>query len=113
VCSVSGSKEFKVADGEIPSSWSVLWSRILPFRRPLDAPTLGQVVVGSMLLGSAAQTSRVLADADFRLEPSLERFSLLQFEALDELIEMGYRYTQEQIGLWKQQGRFEQLVAGA
>ena len=43
--------------------------------------------------------------ADYLLKPNVGGFGLLQWSALDELIEIGYRHTSESLEAWANEGR--------
>ena len=62
------------------------------------------------MLASVNRMQMVRDEADFYLQPPLDRFKLMDFSALDEIAEIGYRYTKEKIGELKEREPFKTLV---
>ncbi len=105
VVNVSSSQEIQGRYGRFPSPWQVMLARLLPFRSaPSDVPTILDVLMGSTMLSSVGRAQRVMADADLCLEPPIERFGLLEFEAMEDLVEVGYRYALGEIESWLEKG---------
>lgn len=88
----------------IPSSWEILWSRICPFKKSLQFPSILDILLGATLLSSNGRAKIVKADADFYLKPPVEQFKRLEFTALEELVEVGYQYTKNEIENWQNSG---------
>ena len=84
----------------LPSPWQVALARLTPFRKELQVPTILDVLMGSTMLSSAARAQQVTAEADLFLQPPIQRFGMLEFTALEELIDEGHRYATEQIESW-------------
>ena len=85
----------------IPSPWQCLLSHMLPFRKKIAFPSIIDVLVNSTLLSSTNKASQVKAEADYYLHPPVEKFKLLEFTALDELIDVGYEYAKQEILQWE------------
>ena len=92
--------DFDSPSDEIPSPARILWSKLLPFRRSVRDPAIGNILMRATLLSSVSRVSEVKNDADLYLEPPVGDYGLLDFAKLDELIEIGYRYTLEQAAGW-------------
>ncbi len=97
---VSAGQEIEGRYGRFPSPWQVLLSRALPFREPVNAPYIIDVLMGSTLLSSVGHTRRVMSEADLCIEPPVDRYGLLQFEALEELVDVGYQHARGEIERW-------------
>jgi predicted acylesterase/phospholipase RssA/CRP-like cAMP-binding protein len=82
---------------EFPSPWQFLWARILPFRRRVDAPNIAAVLMRTTEVGSKQKTNEVKRDADLCLRPPIDKYGVLEFEAIDQIVEAGYRYAQKQL----------------
>jgi predicted acylesterase/phospholipase RssA len=91
------------------SGWRVLWRRLNPLTPPIRVPTMGQIMVRVAMINDARhmQTSRNLAD--YYLQLSVGSYGLLEFKALDQIVEAGYRSAQELIEPWKKEERFQAL----
>ncbi len=100
VSDVSAGQEIEGRYGRFPSPWQVLLSRALPFRKPVNAPYILDVLMGSTLLSSVGHTRRVMGESDLCIEPPVDRYGLLQFEALEELVEAGYQHARGEIERW-------------
>jgi predicted acylesterase/phospholipase RssA/CRP-like cAMP-binding protein len=88
------------SDDGLPSAWKALRDR---FRRSADAPRLPTVVdilERSMQLTSTRQRQRVAADADLYLTPPVADVALLQFDDLERIEDIGYRYASDRLTGW-------------
>ena len=83
-----------------PSSWEILWHRFWPFRESYQLPSILDILLGATLLSSNDRANLVREDADFSLSPPVQQFKMLEFAALEELVEVGYQYTKETIKEW-------------
>jgi len=83
---------------EMPSVWRQLGSR-LGFRidRP-DIPNILDILDSSIMVTSNARSMAVSQDADYSLQLPVSGFKMLQFDAIDQLVRLGYEYTRERIG---------------
>lgn len=76
--------------GDSVSGWRVLLSRLNPLGRPLQAPTLGSTMLRVMEVNSIYQRKAAEQLADVVIEPDVDTFGLLDFEAFRELEQRGY-----------------------
>jgi hypothetical protein len=60
--------------GGFPSAWDVLLHRLLPWRRPLQTPRIGDLLVRTMTVGSAEHMQRVASCIDVLIEPEIGRY---------------------------------------
>ena len=86
------------------SGWQVLASRINPFARPIQAPSIFSTLLRTTEAGSIhrTRTSEVLSMADLLLSPPVDQFRLLDFSSHDELIRLGYDWTKAALNDWFQ-----------
>ena len=81
------------------SGFAILRDRLL--RRPRRVPTMGDVVQRSVVVGSVHLRRSARPDPDtLLLTPALENRGLLEFGALLEVEEEGYRAMREPIAAW-------------
>jgi predicted acylesterase/phospholipase RssA/CRP-like cAMP-binding protein len=83
----------------VPSPWQFLLNKILPFttKEENQFPSIIDVLVSSTLLSSTGKAKTVENNADFYLHPPVEEFKLLEFKALDKLVELGHSYIKTEI----------------
>lgn len=93
---------------EFPSPWEFLWHRILPFGRRIEGPSIAAVLMRATEVGSHQKTDEVKRDADLCLRPPIDEFGVLEFESIDRIVEVGYRYAMEKL----EQIRSNQALAG-
>jgi predicted acylesterase/phospholipase RssA len=72
------------------SGWRLLWGR-----KASNLPTIGAILMRSVLLGSSRHQSTVARDADLFLHPALEAFGMFEWEALDAVADAGYESARE------------------
>jgi len=81
----------------VVSGWREFGHRIV--RRPSGIPTIGAVILRATELASVRRHRDMIAAAgvDLALRPPVERYGVLDFTAAGELIDVGYRYTLEEL----------------
>jgi NTE family protein/lysophospholipid hydrolase len=98
---VTAAKELSLQRDRFPSSWELLWSRVAPHKKTIPAPKLFSILMRSALVSSTHKSEEAKRDADLYLTPPVDRFRLLEFSALDEIVDIGYQYAKEKIQEWK------------
>lgn len=96
---------FETAGDRLPSPWKVLWSRISPFRRSMEVPSLTQILIRATTLASAQNAASARSQADLYLDLPVGGFNMFDVTALEQIVEIGYRHAQEKIGEWLQADR--------
>jgi predicted acylesterase/phospholipase RssA len=97
---VSEEEDLTVAHKEIPSPWRIFLSRLLPFIPTMNIPNIFDVLMRTAVLSSVHRRNQVATDADLYLRLPVHKYKLLEFDAIDNLIEIGYRYTKEKLKQW-------------
>jgi NTE family protein/lysophospholipid hydrolase len=95
----------------IPSLWEVLRTKVT--RRPLRYPGLGDVLLRGAMLASIGRENAVARSADLLFVPPVAQYGLMEFSALDRLVETGYRYAVERITEWERTGVLDRVPHGA
>ena len=108
VVDVGSEQEFTFKLPEFPSPWQFLRSRILPFAARIEVPHIVDVLIRTTDVSSSQKTREVRKNADVCLRPPIDAYGVLQFEALDEIAEVGYRYAKAKI----EELRGEKSLAG-
>jgi predicted acylesterase/phospholipase RssA len=96
---VSPEEDLQVSDRYTitPSDMEVLWSKINPFREKVVFPRIHDIMMRTILVGSARRMAIASKSADFEFSPNLDRYGLLEFDSIDDIIDAGYRYARERI----------------
>jgi predicted acylesterase/phospholipase RssA/CRP-like cAMP-binding protein len=97
VVDVGSEQEFTFKLLEFPSPWQFLRSRILPFAARIEVPHIVDVLIRTTDVSSSQKTRDVKRNADVCLRPPIDAYGVLQFEALDEIADVGYRYAKVKI----------------
>ena len=86
------------------SGWRLLVDRMNPFSSAPRLPNIAQILARTATLASIyhRESSRHLAD--LYLQPPVEQIGMLEWKALRDIADLGYRYAVEQIAAW-QNGR--------
>lgn len=100
---VSPKKDVRLSSGleRFPSPWQLLAARLNPFKQAPRVPGILQVLGRTTMLGSVHYGEAVKEQADFRLDLPLERFSILDFAAIDRIVAAGYSYARQEIAAWE------------
>jgi predicted acylesterase/phospholipase RssA/CRP-like cAMP-binding protein len=84
------------------SGWRLLADRCRPFRRRPQVPGILSILLRSSELGGVYSTRSRLGHGyvDLYLRPPIESFGILEFEAYQEIMDLGYRYGLEKVEAW-------------
>lgn len=83
------------------SGWRLLADRLNPFASAPRLPNIAQILARAATLASIYHCESARRVADLYLQPPVERFGMLEWKALDDIAELGYRYAVEQIAEWQ------------
>ena len=97
VVDVGSEQKFTFGLPEFPSPWQFLRSRIFPFAQRIEVPHIVDVLIRTTDVSSSQKTRDVKKSADLCLRPPIDRYGVLEFERLDEIAEVGYRYTRNRM----------------
>ena len=82
---------------EFPSPWKMIWSKVLPWKKPIKAPNIFDILISTITASRRKSGSAVKADADLCLTPSLSGFGLVDFKNLEKAAQIGNEYTKDRI----------------
>ena len=95
VIDVGSATSFAFRLAEFPSPWQFLWARVLPFASRIEAPNIAAVLMRTTEVSSTQKTNEAKRDADLCLRPPIDKYGVLEFEAIDQIVEAGYGYAQK------------------
>lgn len=93
---------------EPPSGWAILLSRLLG--KPMPLPSMVEILYRTATLSSDRLSRLAYDQADLVLAPPVGSFGIVQFRALDELIDIGYRYTMKRLERLDRAGTIGRLM---
>jgi predicted acylesterase/phospholipase RssA/CRP-like cAMP-binding protein len=94
-CDVSPGEDETFTRERVPSTWEALRGRF--GGPPAPFPSLVEVLVRSVLLGSIRRDAEALKSANVVLQPPVARFRLLDMARVEEIAQVGYDYAKRQI----------------
>ncbi len=97
---VAPADDLAVPEGGFPSPWRVLWHGLLPWLRPIRSPRLGDLLIRTMTVSGADHMQQSLAAIDVLVEPDVAGFGMLQFKAIDALVERGHEAAAKALADW-------------
>ncbi|MSQ58234.1 MAG: cyclic nucleotide-binding domain-containing protein [Betaproteobacteria bacterium] len=109
VIDVGSERGFSFGVAEFPSPWKLLWSYFLPFVKKVDVPNIAALLLRTTEVSSNQKAVEVKRDADVCLRPPIDKFGILDFESIDQIVDTGYRYTMERLESMKDDPRFSKL----
>jgi predicted acylesterase/phospholipase RssA/CRP-like cAMP-binding protein len=88
------------------SGWRIALARLLPWRKPLQAPSIGGTILRSMLVGADSARQRVLWAGlpDLYLNIRMGRVGMLDFTAVEPIQRIGYEQGLEALRKWAGNG---------
>lgn len=80
------------------SGWDVCLQRLNPFDKSNSAmPNLAEIIINTIMVSSQLHESLVIKQADYHIDLDLSAYTILDFKPIDQLVELGYRQTLEQL----------------
>jgi predicted acylesterase/phospholipase RssA len=92
----------------IPRPMEIVRDRLLR-RRKIKFPSLMEVALRASMLHSARGEREAIEAADFALRPPIDAFRLMDFDALDPLVRVGYEYARDEVASWIANGALERI----
>jgi predicted acylesterase/phospholipase RssA len=84
----------------VPSKWAALRARLTGGDATPDVPSIVDILMGATMV-SGRRTSKAFEPmANLVIHPEVSEFGLLEFSALDRLVEIGYRNAVEALQDW-------------
>jgi predicted acylesterase/phospholipase RssA/CRP-like cAMP-binding protein len=72
------------------SGWRILWSRINPFSKPIRTPSLIGTMLRATEINSVRRADQDEALADVMIYPDVKRFSMMDYESFEDIVQAGY-----------------------
>jgi NTE family protein/lysophospholipid hydrolase len=107
--SVPQDKEFLF--DTIPTPGQVIRHKLV--RRPIRYPSVMSVLLRSSMIAAVGREDVESQHADYLFVPPVERYGLLEFSAIREIVEVGYAFATRQLSAWREAGRLERLPKDA
>jgi len=101
---VTEARGLRIPQNQFPSPWKVLWRRIKEGKKAKMIPGIFDIMYHAAIVGSQRRTEQAGKAADYYLRLPLDRFKFMEFDAFDEIVEAGYRYTNQKIREWAKEG---------
>lgn len=76
-----------------------LWRN--PFVKSLNVPHLIDILMRTTELSSVALQHEHLRMADLYLAPPVKNFGILEFDAAEQIIKIGYKFARKKINEWQ------------
>ncbi len=97
---VTPEDDLSVPEGGFPSPWRVLWHGLVPWLDAIRSPRLGDLLIRTMTVSGADHMQQSLACTDVLIEPDVAGFGMLQFKAIDALVERGHEAAARALADW-------------
>ena len=95
---------------ELPSPWKVLWQRLMPLAKAPKLPSILDILMRTIVVGSVPRAEQVRRTADLFLEPPIEKYGMLEFDAMDEIADVGYQYARRKLDDWQKTPAYRELM---
>jgi predicted acylesterase/phospholipase RssA/CRP-like cAMP-binding protein len=94
---VTSRQDYAVDYDTVPSPWSVLAGRLLPFAPRHRVPRFLSLMLKSAEIGTMAAVRAAGERADLLLHPPVSRFSLTDVRSFDEIVNVGYEHARRML----------------
>lgn len=88
------------------SGWRVLWRRLNPFTKPVNLPSISDIVTLSMVLSNRNNAEKREKVTDFQFNLDVSPYGIFDYDACDALVEIGYQAAKKNIAQWKENGQW-------
>jgi NTE family protein/lysophospholipid hydrolase len=82
------------------SGWEILAHRMNPFGKRIAIPSVQSILMRASMLSSSGRDDLMSQTADLCLRPPLEKFHLLDFKPIEQLVNVGYTYSLRRLEEW-------------
>ncbi|CAI5716884.1 unnamed protein product [Hyaloperonospora brassicae] len=87
--------------GSALSGWWLLWNKLNPFAGTVVVPSMGDISAALAYVSSEQHKERVKEECiDLYLRPPVKDYGTLEFNKMEEIIEVGYQYALPRIQAW-------------
>lgn len=93
-------REYGASHEFVPSGTEYIKSRLLPGRRPIDAPTVSRVILQVTTMASRKEVERARQLADIYLNPPLGDYDFLDWGSMREIEDVGYQHSLPRVQDW-------------
>jgi len=92
---VSEQAEFKssLTHSYSVSGWKFLWQRLNPFAETPDLPNILNTLYRTTTVAGVRAIESAKVEADLCFEPPVSSFGVFEWQSVDKIIEVGYRYA--------------------
>ena len=91
VVDVSPSVDMVMERDEFPSPWALIRSRMNPMVKTIEVPSIVGMLTRAAMVASARVAETARENADVVVKPPIQAFGLLEFDHMEQIIEVGYR----------------------
>jgi predicted acylesterase/phospholipase RssA len=103
--SPSEEKAWSYQDKAGISGWQILWSRLNPFVKRIETPSLVANIMRSLEINSVHQIKNKQRLADVLIQPDVGQFGMLDFSSYQSISEAGYLTSREELARWLENQR--------
>jgi predicted acylesterase/phospholipase RssA/CRP-like cAMP-binding protein len=98
---VTARQTYEVDYPSVPSPWTVLAGRYLPFGRRYRVPGFLSVMLKAAEIGTMAAAREAGRRADLLIRPDVSRFSLTNVKAFEAIVAAGYAAGRDALATWQ------------
>ncbi|MGZ5432366.1 MAG: cyclic nucleotide-binding and patatin-like phospholipase domain-containing protein [Thermoanaerobaculia bacterium] len=109
ISEVSVEQDQEFACAHVPTVWEAVKGK---FSRKKDCkpfPSMLEILLRAAMLGSARREREIMKDADLVFHPPINQFSLMEFESLHAIAEVGYEYARAELSAWRENGQLAKV----
>ncbi|GLE10790.1 hypothetical protein PINS_up023041 [Pythium insidiosum] len=87
--------------GSALSGWWLLWNKLNPFSSTVIVPSMGDVSAALAYVSSEQHKERMKTECiDLYLRPPVNDYGTLEFDKMEEIIQVGYDYALPRVRAW-------------
>ena len=94
---------------DMPSPMKYIMNRLRRGEEAIDIPTILTLMIRSSMVSSIKKSREIIREADYYIDPPVSKFGLTDYDSIDEIVDVGYRYAQTKIEEWRNMERFREI----
>lgn len=93
---LQSTKKYELNYDVVPDSWEYFKQKFVS-KKSLKVPTITSIIMESMVLASYSKYNEATEKADLNLHPPVNKIGLLDWDAYEEMVEIGQKYAESRL----------------
>jgi predicted acylesterase/phospholipase RssA/CRP-like cAMP-binding protein len=110
ISEVSVEQDQAFACTRVPTVWEIVRGKFTRKKSATPFPSMLEILLRAAMLGSARRERDIMNDADLVFHPPINQFSLMDFQSLHAIVQVGYDYARAELTAWRDNGQLAKVM---